>query len=355
MSIMPLSEEQRRKQEEERKRNQPGLIRILAEMAGSGPVIDPGPILRSNVGNNMDNEDEDVRTVRNMLDILTERTEANRETDPEGRPLGMITQQMDDDIRTFQKDNDLKVDGYLEPGGETITAMAAQLKKKQEAAQTPSSSAQKPAEEKKEVPFPPRKPEIIKDIPNDTLAEEYKTYEAPISHLYKDSKGNITVGIGRMLKNEEEAQNLPFVKYEKGKEPRPATPEEISQAFKKLKESKAGGYKAEYYKPSEKNGFDDIRISDEDMKALAISNLFEHVGILKNRFKDFDQFPLEAKKALLDLQFNTGLPPKEWTEFYKAVNNKDWKKAAKESGRPEVGERSKDIEDLFKKAGSDHQ
>lgn len=145
-----MSEDERRKQIEEMKRQQPGLLSILAGLNGatiSRAIADSGPSIFGNVGNNMDNDDEDVRTVRRTFDEMLNRPVAQRETDPAGRPLGIITQQMDDDIRTFQKDNDLKVDGYLEPGGEIVTAMAAQLQKKQEAAKPPSPQAQKPAEE----------------------------------------------------------------------------------------------------------------------------------------------------------------------------------------------------------------
>ncbi len=39
----------------------------------------------------------------------------------------MITAALDDKIKKFQKDNDLKVDGYLQPGGETQNAINRQL------------------------------------------------------------------------------------------------------------------------------------------------------------------------------------------------------------------------------------
>lgn len=161
MSTMPMTEEQMRQQKEREKNSQPGLISILTMLAGAGPsrCIYRTPSITDNVGNNRKNEDEDVRTVRRVFDEILDRPAAQRETDPDGYPLGMITQQMDDDIRKFQKENDLKVDGYLKSGGETIMAMASQLQKKRDAAQ-PAGPAleQKPAERKtseEAIPAPP--------------------------------------------------------------------------------------------------------------------------------------------------------------------------------------------------------
>lgn len=183
MSTMPMNEEERRRQIEEMKRQQPGLLSILAGLSGattSRAIADSGPSIFGNVGNNMDNDDEDVRTVRRTFDEMLNRPVAQRETDPAGRPLGIITQQMDDDIRTFQKDNDLKVDGYLEPGGETVMAMAAQLQKKQEAAKPASPLPQKPAEEKPAQASIPAPPDYRKEVFKGSRRAEWEEFNATL-------------------------------------------------------------------------------------------------------------------------------------------------------------------------------
>ena len=80
-------------------------------------IIRSGLIAES-VGNNMTNHDEDVLRVKNKLarlDLFDNKTE------PE--PHGIITRKMDEGIKTFQKENGLRVDGILHPGGETESAL----------------------------------------------------------------------------------------------------------------------------------------------------------------------------------------------------------------------------------------
>lgn len=71
--------------------------------------------IKGAVGNNMDNDQEDVITVKRNLNKIGYFD--NLDQDPE--PHGFITKEMDTGIRSFQKDNGLKVDGILFPQGET--------------------------------------------------------------------------------------------------------------------------------------------------------------------------------------------------------------------------------------------
>ena len=84
------------------------------------------------VGNNLDNKEDDVRTIRGALDdIGFASPKAKEEREGDGKPLGIITRDLDDTIKDFQRDNDLRVDGLIFPGGETETALV-QKKKEQE-------------------------------------------------------------------------------------------------------------------------------------------------------------------------------------------------------------------------------
>lgn len=72
-------------------------------------------LLCASVGNNMDNDPDDVEnTKRNFAAIGRYK-----------RPVenGYIDQELDDAIHGFQRDNNLKVDGIMRPGGETETAL----------------------------------------------------------------------------------------------------------------------------------------------------------------------------------------------------------------------------------------
>ncbi len=72
------------------------------------------------VGNNRDNDEDDVFAVKDALARL-ERFEAEPE------PHGYITRDLDTAIRGFQRDNGLREDGMLLPRGETETALSQSL------------------------------------------------------------------------------------------------------------------------------------------------------------------------------------------------------------------------------------
>lgn len=76
-------------------------------------------LLRAPVGNNLENRPSDVENVK-------------RNFAAEGRykrPVenGIIDQELDDAITSFQRDNELKVDGIMNPGGETEATLVSSL------------------------------------------------------------------------------------------------------------------------------------------------------------------------------------------------------------------------------------
>lgn len=87
----------------------------------------PLGLITGSVGNMMDNDEEDVRKVRTGLENLDVIDEEEKELDFQGKPLGIITRGLDTGIKKFQRDNDLKEDGVLKPGGETEAALKDKL------------------------------------------------------------------------------------------------------------------------------------------------------------------------------------------------------------------------------------
>ena len=79
--------------------------------------------LTRSVGNMMDNDEEDVTGVKNALFALGHRKEPAQN--------GIIDQETDDAIRSFQREKGLKVDGILKPGGETEDALRKAVKPQQ--------------------------------------------------------------------------------------------------------------------------------------------------------------------------------------------------------------------------------
>lgn len=74
-----------------------------------------GKLIASPVGNNLENREDDVRRVKGIFSNLGYYK----------RPVenGIIDQETDTAIHNFQKDNKLKIDGYMNPGGETEGAL----------------------------------------------------------------------------------------------------------------------------------------------------------------------------------------------------------------------------------------
>lgn len=75
--------------------------------------------LKGSVGNMMENNEEDVINVKNALF----RT-GHRKTPAQN---GIIEQETDDAIRSYQKEKGLKIDGILKPKGETEKAMKSSI------------------------------------------------------------------------------------------------------------------------------------------------------------------------------------------------------------------------------------
>lgn len=81
-------------------------------------------LIRKAVGNNLENDEKDVLSVKTALGGLGwfER---------EDEPHGIITRPLDNSIKGFQRDKGLRVDGRIHPGGETETAIKKEQAKRQ--------------------------------------------------------------------------------------------------------------------------------------------------------------------------------------------------------------------------------
>lgn len=96
--------------------------------------------LKAPVGDNLDNHPDDIRTAKTNLSRLGhfEEKESNH----------FITRALDDGIRRFQKENDLRVDGKMYPGGETERTIFKKLERRD-----PAPYFCKPEKEREHVGF----------------------------------------------------------------------------------------------------------------------------------------------------------------------------------------------------------
>ena len=120
-------------------------------------------LLTDSVGNNhINNEDDILKTRKNISKLVPEYDEDN--------DIPLITGRLDKAIKSFQKDNGLKIDGKINPAGETERAMFEKLENK------PSETIFGDLYDDQEIGFgtgnsyfvakEPRKPQKIRTKPN---------------------------------------------------------------------------------------------------------------------------------------------------------------------------------------------
>jgi GH24 family phage-related lysozyme (muramidase) len=158
--------------------------------------------------------------------------------------------------------------------------------------------------------------------------------EGNVSHMYLDTKGLVTVGIGNMLPSAAAAQALPFVSRTTGNQ---ATAAEIAADFASV-EAQPDSKNASYYRQ-----FTKLDLPNVNIDSLFRSRIDEFVKQLKSAYPEFDSFPSEAKLALLDLAFNMGIgrlkSAAEWPKLNAAIAKRDWSTAAAECNRPQANGR----------------
>ncbi len=172
--------------------------------------------------------------------------------------------------------------------------------------------------------------------------------ELYVPYMYKDKKDNVTVGIGTLLENAQEAKNLPFVERGTNK---PAHDNHKINAFNKVKNSPISGTAGHLkFKP-----VTNIVLLEADAVIQASKDLHGFINLMnhKSYFPEFDSYPETAKLGLLDMAYNLGVEgtTKEYPDFTTAVRHRDWNMAAKESDRPQLSSgRNRTVFQWFKKA-----
>lgn len=207
---------------------------------------------------------------------------------------------------------------------------------------------------------------ILEEIDDNEIIERIKKDEGSSPYMYRDSEGNVTVGVGRMLPTSREAKNLQFYKANSaGKYGDDtvglATGFETEQAYQKiLKQPYGKKYGKIFFSPYRNKDLFNYGLKEDDINSMLREDLNRSVRELRHKFPDFDTYPSQARRALLDMQFNMGDNNFQeeiyknnerkpgWPKLIKAVENRDWEGAAKESKRGKIQEsRNHYVYDLF--------
>lgn len=189
------------------------------------------------------------------------------------------------------------------------------------------------------------------------LKQRLIKYEGNVDHMYLDSNGFVTVGIGHMLANAAEAQKLPFLDHQGNKASKADIKNDYTAVKKQVRQLqqaqqlyKLAQRSAAYYKR-----FTKLHLSQTEINRQVNKHINTFYKELKRIYPDYDTYPKDARLALMDMIFNLGMT-KLRNKFFKlngAVKAKNWATAAKESRRVNVKPpRNKYVRDLFNKASA---
>jgi len=157
--------------------------------------------------------------------------------------------------------------------------------------------------------------------------QEFEGYE---THMYLDSRGNVTIGVGIMFPTAAAAKSsgIKFTNRETGAA---ATSDEIEADFNTVKQKK----------PTKLNG------DEAALKKELDARLKTAEGDCKAFYRDYAKLPSSVQYALLDMAFNLGRGNlMKYKNFKAALEKSDWKTAAKESKRNGIqASRNKAISD----------
>lgn len=172
--------------------------------------------------------------------------------------------------------------------------------------------------------------------------ELIKRGEGCISHLYLDTVGKVTVGVGNMLPTSEAAAQLPFFVRDTGS---PASEEEIRAEFNRVAD-KDPARLASWYKQ-----YTNLDLSEEAIDQLLDQRIGDFESGLLRDFEAYDEYPEAAKIGLMDMAFNLGNSGlvNKFPTFTNAARTKDWETCATECQRRDISdERNEEAIELFK-------
>ncbi len=153
--------------------------------------------------------------------------------------------------------------------------------------------------------------------------EDYKEFP------YRDSEGNITVGIGENVHNLNKFMNIDWID-EQGNRIRSS---QAARHYQDLLKLPGNNYVADYYKDKTP-----LRISEETGRRLYDEHINDDLKVLRNTFANFDKFPPQMQNVLLDIKYNTGnVKQEKWPNLHEAIANRNLEGIIKNVHRKKVG------------------
>jgi GH24 family phage-related lysozyme (muramidase) len=173
-----------------------------------------------------------------------------------------------------------------------------------------------------------------------TVLADLGRWEGRFKFMYLDTKGLVTVGVGKMLPDVGAAQCLPFVVRATGA---PAGASQIAADFNSVKaQSKA--LLAQHYQQ-----YTALDLPDPAIDELLRGTVTGFETQLAGYYSGWEAYPDSVQRALLDMIYNLGLPTlKEYQQMKAAIEKRDWKGAAAQCHRNGPSQERNDwTRDLF--------
>ena len=173
--------------------------------------------------------------------------------------------------------------------------------------------------------------------------EHVSYFEGNVSFMYLDVGGNVTVGLGHLLKNAVEAKALQFLRRRTNEF---AHDEHVENAFNLVKNSGLAGAPASKF-----NNLTHIDLSRTAIEILFQADVDEFVELLKNEFKGFngyETYPGKVQLAMLDMAYTMGTKKfsDKFVKFRAALELRNWFKVADESERSDKDKHGNEIKNM---------
>lgn len=184
-------------------------------------------------------------------------------------------------------------------------------------------------------------------------------YEGRVNHLYLDTKGKITVGIGHLVTHASAMESLRLFSVRNGMRHAIASSLQKRSEYARIAHLPWGPrYSAASFKPHTT-----LIMDDRDIDALADKHIDAFYRELQAIYTigrgyptNFDGFPHSVKLALFDMIFNLGATKLTnlFPRFDAAIKSMEWQAAAVESNRPDVSPMwNAYVKDLLRRADAE--
>jgi GH24 family phage-related lysozyme (muramidase) len=159
----------------------------------------------------------------------------------------------------------------------------------------------------------------------DQVVADLIRWEGNVPNMYLDTVGYVTVGVGHLIADVTAAQQLGFVNRSSGVK---ATPAEIGDDFENTVRQPAGR-RPQYYEQ-----FTKFDLPAGERVAILRGQIQEADQDLARSFAGYGGYPINPRRALIDMLFNLGLRTLSTFErLHHACEAGDWNTAAVESRR----------------------